>query len=437
MDFTQPSVTTDELAPKIPDGTMVMMLSKSLLTHFAYYFRNYKRDTWSYQAMFNDINLSTMSPFVEIVSSPTSREVALNYEFLFATSSLMPCSQSWFPYTHNDHSYVFLTGYTIDVEAPPLVVQFNMQGTPPDNYAFRIYRAHPDGNETLEMEVSADAPGVTVTAAITVDGYYRFAMVTSADDTVCSVGLILTGTYDLWAFKPLPQLDVHMTLLGQCRVNSASLMFSPDASVLNQNGFIAAAQYPMETCLTELTASFSTDPTDTVTMQNSMNFGKFSMRQGCFAYHRPSSSVELAMTDVVSVEGWKYSVRNNPMAPPGGWLVMALAGQPGVDVNPGCFGHVTTCAHLEYSTTSEWIIQASNNETTADTMAAIDALRHVPQFHENPLHFTDILRSVKRGFAKALVNLPRIIDFASIFTPMANAARPFAAPLSQLGTLIE
>lgn len=112
-----------------------------------------------------------------------------------------------------------------------------------------------------------------------------------------------------------------------------------------------------------------------------------------------------------------------PVFPTSGWLFVAIrAPAPAIIANgddtpfAGALFTLAVCSQAEYTTQDVWALTrlpSSRNEAAQ----AIELIRAMPQYHENPLHFSDILGWLKGAATRVWRAAPTLINAAKLIAP--------------------
>jgi len=134
-----------------------------------------------------------------------------------------------------------------------------------------------------------------------------------------------------------------------------------------------------------------------------------------------------------SVNGSVTAFQLPPIQPPGGWLIVSATVPAVAGVYPGGLANVVCFWHLEYTTLDTWVQRSESNLSTFAFLEAMDQLRYLPQFHENPLHWSDIARFVSNIGKTALKVGPGLLTAISSVFP---AAAPYARVANAVASVL-
>lgn len=250
-------------------------------------------------------------------------------------------------------------------------------------------------------------------------GFYRHVLCVGTGTAVTNyrVGATYNCFGDLSKFcictRPLPRFTPSQfgSEIKSLRVNTMSLLISNIGIELEKNGLIAGRQFaPAENFLPFLNADAPFDYLNSLNDSTQKN-----LSTGMYGFARPSNP---SVYDYVSPfstaeDGVDIAAYKSPVYPPGGWLVIAYAHDPGHSLSL----EATPVWGVEYIADSVWL-QRGSQRYDSQVYAAVDnVLYEIPQFHCNPLHLKDIrdgIMSVARG---AAANAPLLLSLFSKMFP--------------------
>jgi len=267
----------------------------------------------------------------------------------------------------------------------------------------------------------------TVAVAMSVPNYYAFELVMqSASASVSTVTAQITGLTDFYAIEPIPGFTGKSNMLTSARVNSAAILFSERSPQMYEGGMISAVQLP--------TNHFWYESCALNTVQTSAGNYTGDLKKGLYGFHRPSSANDYDMEGrFTSVNGSVTAFQLPPIQPPGGWLIVSATVPAVAGVYPGGLANVVCFWHLEYTTLDTWVQRSESNLSTFAFLEAMDQLRYLPQFHENPLHWSDIARFVSNIGKTALKVGPGLLTAISSVFP---AAAPYARVANAVASVL-
>lgn len=310
------------------------------------------------------------------------------------------------------------------------------------------------GNEWVfhtNVSFPANAPGVTTTQTLSLEihiaGYYRFIVSTptvsgrmnggtlSAANTPNqavqaiiddhNAKLYFSTPASIIGFSPIPHLpDLSSEVMG-IRVTAVSGMITPHPAMLYEGGQCCGVQLPG--CCSWDEPMQNDDPFSFInSLQTSTTL---KLASGLYAFHKPTDMNNFDMQMPFIFHRSEVAGTNNPMIPPGGWLVFAATVPMTDSAYPSGSCHLTTTYAVEFQTTNTWFNVLPPSLTPADYDLALEILRTTAQWHENPLHMKEILRTIASKGAALLRVAPSVLKvigalFPGVAVPaaVANAA---------------
>jgi len=248
----------------------------------------------------------------------------------------------------------------------------------------------------------------------------------------CRVSATLTDTKNVYTvIMPLPDIDSHMQQCQAVRINSGSLMLTNRAPVVNRNGVVTGVQFASGVDILQLFEQYESakvlSQIGAVTMAND---------NGMFGFLRPTGTDDFSYIPIASLDfGTPTVVQPTKLTSPftaSRYLFMEWQSDDvgeELHVFPGNNVLVTAYFDVELRTTDQWASVGPSDVSSADFMAAVDALKYVPQFYENPTHFKQIMQKIMGALKSAApILIPALIKVLELYHPAAAAAlRPIAA----------
>lgn len=296
-----------------------------------------------------------------------------------------------------------------------------------------------DHIETLASVSIDTGASETFTFTPSSEGYYALSLNLAAK----VVGRVVTSLVlssvsggdfgDCFGHLATPQIENHLSVMRKSRVNAASVLISPVANVLNRNGIIHGI---VHTSTVEWITKIQTEDINLLPGVEDLTFGRRQYEKGMYAYLKPGGLSELS---------WKYEVSDSAN---GGLFDVSYP----LDSNENTVSVVVTCSKATDTATPsaiveltvfhsmEWVPVADQwNETHLaptgglDLLLAIDELRLLPVFFDNPIH----LKAIKEGLARAarFVGAGRH-GFAAILSSLFPALSPVFKGIATAGDVV-
>jgi len=246
------------------------------------------------------------------------------------------------------------------------------------------------------------------TVGATEPGFYcwRFGGAATSAGNV-SIDLIYQQNTQFLVSEHLPFLDTHVDNLSSLRVNGMSLMVTCRAADLYANGTMAGATIPNGgTVLSAIIPGI--DPTTHVGSLSGA--AVFKEKKGMYSYMPVATLETLEMRKMNAKRAGKFMpvARCGP-APPGGLVAIAYNSAATGATFPSNTFIVTQVLETEFITSNQWYAMLPPTMTNQDLVFAMELLAQVPQFHENPLHWSDIWNALKTAGSYALRVAPAVL----------------------------
>lgn len=275
-----------------------------------------------------------------------------------------------------------------------------------------------------------------------ISGYYAFSVISNITYTTANPvnHFFLTFSQTLkgsgFGFSPLPKIEEMTQNVDGIRVSGVSIMLSPHPSAFNLGGEVAGVQLPPADSWHSVVNT--KDIISVVTNLQTAYTGK--LKNGIYGFMKPTSTADFAMTEPFIMIDSVVSAYYNPIQPPGGWLVVVAAvganSTGGSSTYPGGLAYLTLASGVEYRTTNVWLSVQPPSDDPLMFERGIAALRGVAQWHENPFHIKDIMKSVFSAGKTALRLAPSIANLVAQFVPGVNPSKALLGSLAALGRAV-
>lgn len=239
-------------------------------------------------------------------------------------------------------------------------------------------------------------------------GYYTVDFEFSAIGGDSAIFQMFLGSPDgsHWAHKPLPHYTDIVAASGSIRVVGASMMYTNTADQLTRGGKLAMAQYGGSKSWTELITTFD-NFADVQTGTRSVD-----AVNGVYGFLKPSGTADFEWDqDTVYKQNnlfLRFQLRTAQSFLGVMLDVSNPSGRQGVwKMGFGC----------EMQTQNSVFIVAPPRATIFQFQGAMEKLKKIPQWHENPSHLSDIFNAIKSGAGKLVKGImtygPMIMKVAS------------------------
>jgi hypothetical protein len=249
----------------------------------------------------------------------------------------------------------------------------------------------------IAQAVVAGTP-ITVTlknGSANLQGYYSLYLRTTAAaiQVVMLSTLQIAGSGSCFAHLSLPYFSSNIGSTLGTRITGASLMFSNTAAELNLGGTISAVQ----TGLADHWQDYLSTAGTLSSVSKQIDSKTMNMKDGMYGFLKPTCPDDFNYLEDIDLNANGVVVDSTyPLDKTGSFLVMV----PNCPTPAGCSGYFTISFGIEYITPDPWREVAYATVNEREFAAALDRIRLLPQFHENPLHLGELwegIKSVGRG----------------------------------------
>lgn len=250
-----------------------------------------------------------------------------------------------------------------------------------------------------------------VSSGTNAGGYYALSINSTTNQAISINSLNIAGSDEVYCHLCAPGLYPIIGGVGSHRTIGSSLMFTNKASEINRQGKIITAQLPRGSYWTNY-ASASYDQISSLPDSK-----PFEAKNGCYAFTKPTDRTDFEfknewLTQVGVLIDCYYELDSD--SPP---IVICA----NISATTGQDAYWTHAYSIEYFTTNQWLPVGTSRVSHELGSTALDQLKLIYQFHENPLHIGEIWNNIKRVSAKAM-------KFVQDYGPTAVALAEFALP---------
>jgi hypothetical protein len=220
-------------------------------------------------------------------------------------------------------------------------------------------------------------------------GYYGLHMKSNVTTTL-AFAMSNTVYSDCFCHLPLANFSLNYQSVIGARILGSSLMFTNTAAVLNLGGEISGYQ----TAQNEQWMNYVNTNSVFSLVSSLPDAETKNMSQGMFGFIKPTQTEDFDYKThlVLDIAGNIIS-SSYPIDAPGSFLVMV-----GNCTTPaGCLGYTTMCNSIEYLTKDVWRETDYARTSEADYQAALNVIKTLEQFHENPLHLSELWSGIKKA----------------------------------------
>lgn len=242
-------------------------------------------------------------------------------------------------------------------------------------------------------------------------------------------GIRLQGVGPQFGISTMPKLENVESSVQSMRTTAVSLMLTQRAPFLTQGGQVTGVQLPSgEPWYAALGAA---DPFDE--LSNYTSAVTRTLDTGIYGFLKPASQPEFNFFSPYEIIDGEVVGYINPIEPPGSWLVVVANVVLVTGSYAGGLAHLTASYGVEFVTDNIWFSSLPSTISPDAFTKALMELKNTQQWHENPMHFKELLRSAMSAGKTALRMAPTIAKMVSQFIPGVNPSVAVMDALSKLG----
>jgi hypothetical protein len=243
-------------------------------------------------------------------------------------------------------------------------------------------------------------------------GYYSISITQTGPATSCQLLVTYSAGQFVMAHQPIPDFPKNVNSVEAIRIIGASVMYSNTESVLERQGSIVAKQIPQEVPWT----NFLTSTNNLAALNKSV---KMEIKNGMYAFLKPAKELDYTTIKTVGKNSTgEVNSSGFPLRPDHSYIAMRAT----ITDPSGKDGYFTVAAGLEFSTLDTWRPTQPPATPSVVYKAAIEHVKDVPQFHENPTHlkeiFGKILSVVNGGISAVRKYGPTVVKTAESLAPI-------------------
>jgi len=294
--------------------------------------------------------------------------------------------------------------------------------------SFTVYALN--GNEWIPVYANPAFGGPLFTFTPIVNGiggynghnYYSVSVAVSGPDN-CTVTLTTGAAADAWGWRPVSRASAKLDSINDARVSAVSLLLTNVAPVLTVNGIIRLAQFNVR----DTTRVFNDN---LVQLHESLGQTEDAflgqVQKGVYGFLKPSTLADLNMQSPTEIDvgaGIAYSV-DFPLVSRSPCLIATF--QTTVDpialTYTSAVFNVTCVTGVEFSTSDTWYTRGSATASEEECQKALSLVGSMPQFYENPLHWTDITKFITQAVGTFRAIAPPLAKILSAVVPSSIPA---------------
>lgn len=449
--------TSDTLDLRLPDsdtyyaaaGQLLYFVSRQAWCNTIMYTPNPSRRVAVYQVMFTDPS----GTFSQSATIPVTQASVSLVDVAGAQADL---STAWKP--HGDIMPGFYAGDGFKrhsgfwLDATPTntcLVTFNgiCDGT---GFAPKVSLSQWNGRdwEIRFRGTTAAATSWTATIVVNKPGYYVPGVSMHCNSSDGQLTMTWATSAPSMAHRPMPALVNKLdSVLDGCVLGTA-LLITPLSAAMYRSGLIDALQTSRgiswyKVLGMNLASGFGATGGLTDDWSSLPGFQSRSAERGFYGFVKPSCAGAFDLNEVMQISeinaaATSYSGLYAEIHPPCGWMCVRLSAQ-----TPDLLGtsypmmddRVIVQTAFQYTTADRWFELKEPSLSPAAVIRAITALKNCQQFHDNPMHFADLLSFLSRAARGALRVAPTLLGalrtVAPQFAPELTLASAAAGALNQ------
>jgi len=233
------------------------------------------------------------------------------------------------------------------------------------------------------------------------------------------------GNHAVWRHYGLGDYEDVAGLIEVFRANGMLLMFSNTANELYKNGDVAGWQAPKSSSYHALALRGYGH-----LVRAPGGSGNFMAKTGLMGFYKPSAPSDMSFVAVSADYEGEDKVDFFPVQPASDFLAICVS----IPNEGGRAGRWTLSVNAEGRTDSPWFAHILDDTSSRPVCeAALDLVRTIPQWHENPLHIADIGKALQKGvewmrnheapLAETFENLAQAFPMLQRFVPVFKSAQ--------------
>lgn len=314
-------------------------------------------------------------------------------------------------------------GYMLWQNGMTIGVQLGVSGGLGRTFVIEFFKWNPEGEVQISELTINDLVEHTVTFSNFNIGYVRAVIYLRNDSTgsVVDFSLISPGVPQVLTMHMynnaaplafygqlmLPHYSDLMSSAEKIRINAYSLMFTNTTPVLTKGGTIVSRQTPGDEPWYELVhLGFAA-------LSGAKGADSRNADNGVYMFARPTDPLDFAQLDDIDVSGGDVLGITFDLDLSRQYLA-TVVDYPDTTTR-GYFTHVF---NVEFLTDNSWFNPSSYRIDSSLFERAVAETRNIPQFHENPLHLTDIWNTAKKVAGGIMKYGPAVLKAAEMIGPL-------------------
>lgn len=270
-------------------------------------------------------------------------------------------------------------------------------------------------------------------------GYYAIEVefslhVLTSSQQIFEYEIMLWAVGNQWGFSPINYVEEVQSSIGGIRVPAVSIMLTQRSALLSKGGQVCGCQ--LKNGESWESPILGGNPFSELASRSTAWYGN--LEEGIYGFLKPSSQPEFDIQRAFEVDDGEVVGYHNPINPVGSWLMVCADAPPFTmpDSYPGGLAYLTVNYGVEFVTDNIWFAQFVSDSNSQEFDKALEILKGTPQWHENPMHFRDLVRSAMSAGRTALKLAPSIAKLVGAFAPGVAPSAAVVNALASLGRAI-
>jgi len=294
------------------------------------------------------------------------------------------------------------------------------------NFYFQVRQRIGGVSEDLALLTLTSSGSGTYSYTVPASGYYNFH-ISDSSGSINNVSAVISDAPNPCShFCHLAQkwFGANYASMEAVRVDSVALMYSNSAADNYTNGFCVGFQQPGEADWQQTlgvagTVNSANGAYGSITALPQERWGQTYAKKGHYTFLKPDEEDDLIMKKIATNNGLlePYSLVDT-----GSWIGIYIVIQPNTSGSgpPSQAGVYTICWYNEFYSTNGYFERKRPTQLPSYSKDMLFKMNDIPQFHENPFHFMDIVKFANRHIFPIATTLTSAIS--SALPPQYQAA---------------
>jgi hypothetical protein len=239
---------------------------------------------------------------------------------------------------------------------------------------------------------STSGTGTTASATVSFakEGYYAIHVFVDGFGTTVSASMTMVSSTSgaVFAHLPLPAFEANKQAIDGVRIIGASCMYTNNAALIQKAGTLVGSQIPKNTDWTDYIGPLSL-------VSKLAGSRTLDAQNGIYGFLKLTETEDLQLQEAFQIEPVSQLIAASyfPLRSVKSFLIVRGSISP----TDGRSGFMTIANSVEYGTTDVWRPIDIPRSDPDVYKRALEGLRHIQQWHENPVHLKEIFKQVLSG----------------------------------------